>query len=383
MDYNLERKVLVCESNNEKNKDKWTIQEFAEDGITIDGTYEKYNGGAELIASELKVINKVFGSSEEYSESEFIRGVLHNRNDLFESHFQLLPFSMFGTKRFINNIILFIEKIDEKNKDAKEKCVIEGYISHDTEFDWGNKTTEDIIQINIHLNASRFNKLVELIKTQKIDVLQLELWFVTGLYSTWCPYGLFVNEIKVLVNAKDHKVIFPNNSPVNLPELGNVGRFNLSVYQKQELDPNNCLLNKNLLDDKENEDINIHASLLDYLKQNEVALKKLSIDIKEKELTINGLEYLKNLEYLKYIDEFTMNIHSVNKSILKQLATNENALVNISRNIKENKLLIENFESSPILKSYMTRYENLLIKTHKILWLIFVLLLSIFIKSII
>jgi hypothetical protein len=247
----------------------------------------------------------------------------------------------------------------------------------------GEHTEEDIIQINIHLNVTRFNKLVELIKTQKIDVLQLQLWFVTGLYSTWCPYGLFVNEIKVLVNAKDHKVIFPNNSLVNLPELGNVGRFNLSVYQKQELDLNNCLLNKNLLNDKKSEDINIHASLLDYLKQKDVALKQLSIDIKEKEFTINELEYLKNLEYLKYIDEFTMNIHSVNKSILKQLITNENELVDISRNLKENKLLIENFESSKILNAYMTRNENLLIKTHKILWLIFVLLLSIFIKSII
>jgi hypothetical protein len=186
-----------------------------------------------------------------------------------------------------------------------------------------------------------------------------------------------------LVNAKDQKVIFPNNCLINLPELGIVERFKILVYQKQELDPNNCLIDKNLLDDKESEDINIHASLLDYLKQNEVALKQLSIDIKEKEFTINGLEYLKNLEYLKYIDEFTMNIHSVNKSILKQLITNENALVNISRNLKENKLLIENFDSSQILNAYMTRNENILIKIHKILWLIFILLLSIFIKSII
>jgi hypothetical protein len=382
MDYNLDRKVLVCESNNEKNKDKWTIQEFAEDGITIDGTYEKYNGGAELIASELKVINQVLGTSEEYSESEFITGVLLNRNNFHNSDFSLIPFSLFGTKRIIANIKLYIEKINEKNEDAIEKCEMWGSISYDTEIDWRTKTEADELQINISLNVARFNKLVELIKTQKIDVFRLNLWFVTGLYSTWDPYG-YTDTIKVLVNAKDQKVIFPNNCLINLPELGIVERFKILVYQKQELDPNNCLIDKNLLDDKESEDINIHASLLDYLKKNEVALKQLSIDIKEKELTINGLEYLKNLEYLKYIDEFTMNIHSVNKSILKQLATNENALVNISRNIKENKLLIENFESSPILKSYMTRYENLLIKTHKILWLIFVLLLSIFIKSII
>ena len=382
MDYNLERKVLVCESTDEKNKDKWTIQEFAEDGITIDGTYEKYNGCPELIASELKVINEVLGTSEEYSESEFITGVLHNRNDFHNSDFSLIPFSLFGTKRLITNIELYIEKINEKNEDAIEKCEMWGRISYDSEIDWRTETEADEIQINISLNAARFNKLVELIKTQKIDVFRIDLWFVTGLYSTWDPYG-YTDTIKVLVNAKDQKVIFPNNCLINLTELGIVERFKILVYQKKELDPNNCLIDKNLLDDKESEDINIHASLLDYLKQNEVALKQLSIDIKEKELTINGLEYLKNLEYLKYIDEFTMNIHSVNKSILKQLATNENALVNISRNIKENKLLIENFESSPILKSYMTRNENLLIKTHKILWLIFVLLLSIFIKSII
>ena len=382
MDYNLERKVLFCESNNEKNKDKWTIQEFSEDGITIDGTYEKYNGGAELIASELKVINQVLGTSEEYSESEFITGVLLNRNNFHNSDFILIPFSLFGTKRKIVNIKLFIEKINDKNEDAIEKCEMWGNISYDSEIDWRTKTEADELQINISLNVARFNNLVELIKTQKIDVFRLNLWFVTGLYSTWDPYG-YTDTIKVLVNAKDQKVIFPNNCLINLPELGIVERFKILVYQKQELDPNNCLIDKNLLDDKESEDINIHASLLDYLKQNEVALKQLSIDIKEKEFTINGLEYLKNLEYLKYIDEFTMNIHSVNKSILKQLITNENALVNISRNLKENKLLIENFDSSQILNAYMTRNENILIKIHKILWLIFVLLLSIFIKSII
>ena len=109
-------------------------------------------------------------------------------------------------------------------------------MSYTTEIDFRDETTDDVVEIYLSLAPNRFNRLVELIKDRRADIVQIRLGRVSGFYSEWSP-SISTKNIKILTALEDMKIIFPNNCEITPPRLGDVGEFNISITQRNILNP--------------------------------------------------------------------------------------------------------------------------------------------------
>ncbi|MBV5301507.1 MAG: hypothetical protein J0649_06980, partial [Methylococcales bacterium] len=88
----------------------------------------------------------------------------------------------------------------------------------------------------------------------------------------------------------EHGIIFPDSCNINPPELGVVEYFSFWAYKDYNADIETEAKEDDLKSIEIDSEININALLIENLKQNEVALNQISMDIKEKEFSINQLK---------------------------------------------------------------------------------------------
>ena len=152
-------------------------------------------------------------------------------------------FSMFGTGRYIRNFWLTIYKLEEGDND--ECCNLWGCVSYTTDCDFHDVTTDDTINIYLYLSQKRFNSIAEVIKNQRVDVVQVRLKRVSGFYSDWSP-SISTNSVKILVAADDQNLVCPENCDIVPPRLGAVGEFGLTIIQRCQLNPKQDLRSINI-----------------------------------------------------------------------------------------------------------------------------------------
>jgi hypothetical protein len=255
MDLQLDRKIFLTTEREHKSLYSWCIQENDTNGEKIGQDQIPWAWNNHFVATNLyyhlNLTGKTKGSSNlkflddtrkepsknkqksidkqiVIDEGDSITAILHSENDE-------TSYSMFGTDRQIKDIRLQISKESGK---TKEFCYAWGCPSYETEHDFSNITEPDIIQFYLTLKAEKFNKILELIKTNNINKLKFIASGVTGFYSEWSP-SISASKIKVLTNDSYHKVEIDEKCKMtptqlqNIPRIGEVLEFNLWITKNQ------------------------------------------------------------------------------------------------------------------------------------------------------
>lgn len=239
MDYNLENKILLSEESEYKSLYSWSLQELDKDGKKIGSDQIPWRWSMYFTASELRFDNSIevyYSANEEDKEPtrerEIIVAMLHpgfcRDGETLEYD---VTYSMFGTRRAIKEFRLVIERLANDNE---EKCSIWGGVSYTAECDFREETVDDSIIITLLLRPERFNKLADLVKSRSIDMAEIYLSAVSGLYSDWSP-SITTGRVKVLTAHKEHVVIKKDDCKIDPPRLGEVGEFRLSLTQRNKL----------------------------------------------------------------------------------------------------------------------------------------------------
>jgi hypothetical protein len=140
-------------------------------------------------------------------------------------------YSMFGTRRRIDQFGLFIYKAKEGES---ERCRLWGSVSYTSEWDFQNVTEPDSVQVYVYLTPEKFDHLMNLVKVPVAAGATIRLSGVAGFYSDWSP-SIRTDRIKVLANAKDQQLENPENLSFDPPALGYVREFQISLKKEHPL----------------------------------------------------------------------------------------------------------------------------------------------------
>jgi hypothetical protein len=301
VDYHLEKKILLNNESEYNSLYSWSLQEFNNENEKIGSDQIPWQWSLYFTASEFRYIysidiNKsdesaIDDSEESNRESEVITAILHSgvcRDG--ESLENEVLYSMFGTNRLLNHLDLKIYKVKE---DDNERCHIWGGVSYTSEIDFRDETVDDYVIIKLGLSPQRFDKIAELIKNQRVDVLEITLSMVSGFYAEWSP-SISTSMIKILTNSilgdsQDQEVITLDDCEIDPPRLGDIGEFSMRIIQRNKLNPKQDLRSINIdelfeePDDEENlleeQKYKENSSMLSQLVRNEAALTKLHIPV--------------------------------------------------------------------------------------------------------
>lgn len=245
MDYHLERKIRLSEGSEYKSLYSWSLQEFNDEGETIGNDQVPWKWSLFFTASELRYYHSiVIGKSKEsddennkvpVEERERISAILHSgRCDDGEYLEYDTSYSMFGADRRIKKFSLEILRLNEGKE--KEQCYALGWVSFTADTDFQVETMDDTVIITLVLAQNRFNKLIELIQAQRADSVLVSLERVSGFYSEWSP-DVSTNKIKILTQSNKQKIILPENCKIDPPRLGDVGEFEITIIQRNKINP--------------------------------------------------------------------------------------------------------------------------------------------------
>lgn len=286
----LEHKICLSETSEHTPLYSWSLQEFDKNKKKIGPDqipwfWSLYFTANELDRSYSLKLNK---SSEEKKEEEYIWAKMHSGICRDGEWKDAVSYSMFGTERETKDFKLRISKIDE-NEDKKDipKCHIWGCPSYTSEVDFIHETEDDAVIIFLYLSGKQFNKIDNLIKNGRIDILEIQLSGVSGFYSEWSP-SIKTNNIKILTNDLNfQKFTRKNKCKIDPPRLGNVSEFNITATQRHKMNLRHDIRiididelfadpEKEEFDEKKEENLAAKDSLiLSQLAGNEKALKNL------------------------------------------------------------------------------------------------------------
>jgi hypothetical protein len=245
LDCHLEREIRFSEESECKNLYSWSLQEFNEEGEKIGSDQVPWTWSLYYTASELRHHHSIEidrsnesgngKNHEPVQKSETIYAILHpgtcRDGKWLEDD---TSYSMFGTNRRVKKFGLWIRKL--KDDDGEERCSLWGCVSYTTEIDLRYETTDDVVEIYLSLAPKRYNSLVDLIKDRRANIVQMRLGRVSGFYSEWSP-SISTNSIKILAASEDQKIILPENCEISPPRLGDVGEFNLTIVERNIINP--------------------------------------------------------------------------------------------------------------------------------------------------
>lgn len=278
MEKKLERTIVLQEQSELKNLYQWFLQEFDEEGKKIEGEQvgwlERCNFNITCLRLNESInIKRKFASPDsekiisEIKEEEGIYGEMVPDN-------KFISYSMFGTGRKINNFNFHISKVDKEN--PIEKAHLAGCIGFQTSVGFRNLDQDDFLELKLWVNPERFNKLVDIVKSQNSYFGRISLRGVQGFYSLWSPEIDPRGDIKVLatnhcpsvhgeeyipdetqiIKASDNSKIIPRR-------LGEIYEFDISIQQQNKL-----IITPEKEDDSEQEEEKIEEPIIPEPKDN-------------------------------------------------------------------------------------------------------------------
>jgi hypothetical protein len=166
-----------------------------------------------------------FDSAAKIRESERIRASL-----VPDERFGFTEYSMFGTNRVIEEIVLEIHRSSDQSEG--ENVVLNGIPQYSMEIDFADETQPDWLGVSLFVNEARFKKIAEMIEQDAVSSMYLNIGYAKGCYAEWTP-GISANVIKIL--TPDHGLKIPKECDIELPCVGEVGEFALHINSRREL----------------------------------------------------------------------------------------------------------------------------------------------------
>jgi len=248
LDYHLDRKIIFSEESEYKNLYKWFLQETDEAGKPVGPKVIPWRWDVVFTATEMNLMEQ-FSIEPEFSlrlddEDEKREPKVLKKEEKERIQCKLRPgywvdpddaerYSMLGTSRHITDFVLWI--YEQKEIEKGEYCGAWGCVSYDTNYDFGNERVPDTLQFYLHVLPEKFARYKEMIRKYPASVLAIRVGEVDGFYSDWSP-DIKTNRIKVLTRLNDHQLVMPEDHPLKLRTVGNVGRFELTISTTRQCD---------------------------------------------------------------------------------------------------------------------------------------------------
>lgn len=213
-----------------KSRCEWYLQEHDKSGSRIGGPQMPWKWGLYFYASELvscSQININASSERRFTESyvsitgklrpgSYFNGMFHSANTKYR---------MFGKSREIENFDLYIIPLRDDDGEEYASAGAFGYAYND---DRTGQVMSDSIQIQFHLKNDRVHDLINKIENKSIKALNISVDHLSGFYSGWTP-KIDTDDVKVLTDNIEHKIVRTDSCMINPPVLGDVGNFRLAV----------------------------------------------------------------------------------------------------------------------------------------------------------
>jgi hypothetical protein len=145
-----------------------------------------------------------------------------------------IKIKMFGSKKTIGRVSLWIGKISEGGGYKNEQCRVSAFDEYETEDSNFIEYVEPAVMfVELFLNDANFNSLANLVKADLIDALHLSIREVFGFYHNWTP-TIHSEGINILKDID--KVIFDKDVTASQKKLvRTIGKdtceFNLSIHK--------------------------------------------------------------------------------------------------------------------------------------------------------
>lgn len=243
MENHIDRRVVLSQDSEFKGLYKWSLQEQDADGKKIGRDQIPWDWGLYFTASELALNDTLaikpdyLGDAEDEKmavrEKRFIRAKLYPGDPGDRHRYRQTSYSMFGTDRTVSAFELFIEQLEDGDK--QERCKVWGCVSYTTEIDFRDETTDDTIIFYLYVRPETFARYAERIAASEVDEAVLRVGRVAGFYSDWSP-AISTDEIKVLTDHKEHEVEIPSDCEIDPPRLGEVMEIELYLRSISKLE---------------------------------------------------------------------------------------------------------------------------------------------------
>jgi hypothetical protein len=244
MQYHIEKKIAFNGNPEHTSLYGWCLNEIDSSGAKDGRDLIPFFWSLFFTGSSLKLVSEV-SKGKEYNDKdeEISTTIIRNKNAIVgvfhsglvrDGHFLIklkdqVRFSMMGTDREIQEFLVCISE----SSDGNEDCNIYGIPSYDYEVDFRNDTQSDWLQLDITLTSDKFAKIAEVVRAKKVDSATLRISRASGFYSGWSP-SISPDYIKVLTSS--HTILDRDASQVDLPLVGKVGEFSLTLRTVNNLD---------------------------------------------------------------------------------------------------------------------------------------------------
>lgn len=247
MEYHLDNKLRLSRDVEHSSLYKWCLREFDENGEQIGRDHIPWHWSLNFTITEFRYFFNIFqerdyklfeSNDEDKSDTETDEDLETNATERIIASLSptndskrfgsYTKFSMFGTNREITDFRLHIETSEE------ESCGIWGSVSYTSEVDFRDETMDDCVEIYISLKPEKFEKIVDLVKSDTINEPSIRISNVDGFYSDWSP-SISTDEVKVLTRSDEQNLDIPEDCKIDPPRLGKVGELDLHLGHKHTL----------------------------------------------------------------------------------------------------------------------------------------------------
>ena len=243
MDYHLDYGLRVHTEPEYKNLYSWAINEVEADGRLINRDQIPWGWTLHFSATSCMLTNRLeieaqFSLTTESEdppriETDQIIRMMLRPGMLTDGEFvDDVTFSMFGTKRAIQNFTLEVRPLADSEK--AEYCTAWGSVSYTSEVDFRNETVDDCVWFYLYVKPETFTRYATLINQNAIDTILFSVGSVDGFYSEWSP-SISTRKVKVLVRGNEHKLELPDDLQGEPPRLGRVCDARLLLHRRLEL----------------------------------------------------------------------------------------------------------------------------------------------------
>jgi hypothetical protein len=238
MEYHLDN-TLELNTNSDSSLYKWSISEKSSQSENVKTEQIPWRFSFFFTLTDLKVSHGVerdwYSEESQPPAKEVVTIKANLRSGLSNRYGQRIDctkFSMFRTDRDIEEIVLYVQKLEDDSKD--EICVSWGCVSYTSEVDFRDETTDDVLIFTVYLKNDKFERLLSRVDNGHVNDAHLRVSGVDGIYARWSP-SIHTYYAKVLTRDDCHELEGEKETKLTIPRLGKVEEFSLVFNHSHNL----------------------------------------------------------------------------------------------------------------------------------------------------